>query len=142
MSEVKKVRCEVRDLDLLELACGDCRLELRRDQKTFKTYGGQKRKCDAAVVNPRSRRSYEIGLKREPTGIYSMHLDNYDGGEGMVKLAGRDACKLRQRYGYRATIAAAEERGWAWNEEELPDGTIRVSVETPEVWEEAAAGQW
>lgn len=147
MSEIRKVRCEVKataaGLDLLDKACQDCKVELRRDQKTFETYGGRREPCDAAVVNPASRRSYEVGLTLDRRrGLYLMNLDNYQGAGGMVKLVGRDACKLRQRYGYHATIAAAEEQGWAWNEEELPDGTIRIRVEKPEQWEEAEAAQY
>jgi len=66
----------IRDLDLLAAVVKDLskgRARLVKNQNTFRTYRGQDPSCDHAIVL--SDLSYDIGIKRQKDGTFSLVAD-------------------------------------------------------------------
>lgn len=82
-------------------------------------------KCDHAASFPGC--SYEVGLRDNHDGTFTMVYDYWQAG-GLSRALGGDALpKLTQAYATERTLAEAEFHGHAvMSEEILADGTVRV----------------
>ena len=142
MSHISQIAIEVKDIDALEIACRERGVELRREQKTFRTFRGAQTKCDMAIVDPTNNRAYEIGVVLGKDGVYKLQTDEWQGGLGMNEKVGDRAGLLLQRYGLNVAKRQAAKQGWAANEQRLPDGSIRLVCEPKQQYATAGAGGW
>ena len=141
MSHISSIEVKITDLGAFEAACTECGVELRRNQRTFRNYGGRNSPCEMAVVLPGNERAYELGLVRTADGqSYAIQMDNWQRGLGMNDKVGTDACTLRQLYGVHAATAAARKQGMNVARQQLPDGSIRLVCEPRVAYAQAGAG--
>lgn len=141
MSHISSIEVKITDLDAFEAACRECGVELRRQQRTFRNFGGRQSPCEMAVVLPGNRDAYELGLVKTADGKgYSIQMDNWQQGFGMNAKVGNDACTLRQMYGVHAATAAARKQGMTINRQQLPDGSIRLVCEPRVQYAQAGMG--
>jgi len=91
MSHIVPIELQVRNLKALELCLGQFGAELRLNQKQFAEYYGLK-PCDAAIhVNGAK---YEIGLKKNADGSYTLLCDFWSSG-GLTQKFGQNGDKLK-----------------------------------------------
>lgn len=141
MSHISTIEVRITDLDAFEAACRECGVELRREQKRFKNYGGRNSPCEMAVVLPGNERAFELGLVKSEDGDgYTIQMDNWQQGYGMNDKVGRDACTLRQLYGVHAATAAAEKLHMKVQRTQLADGSIRLICEPRQQYAQAGIG--
>ena len=150
----------VTDLNAFEKACRERGVELRREQRTFKTYGGTQNRCDMAVVDASNPNAYEIGLVKcrvepdprdasklrkvaDPNGTgYMMLTDEWGSSGGLKEKVGENAGLLVQHYGINAAKRVAQKQGMQVREHKLPDGRIRLVCEPRQQQAMAGAGGW
>jgi hypothetical protein len=142
MSHVSTLAIQVSDVDAFEAACRECGVELRREQKTFKTYGGTRNPCDMAVVDVSNPNAYEIGLVRTADGRYEVKTDEWGRSGGLKEKVGENAGRLLQHYGISAAKRVAQKQGMHVHEQRLPDGRIRLVCEPRQQQATASAGGW
>jgi len=143
MSHISTVKTAITDLDALEQACKELGLELRREQKTYRTYNKQQNACDAAIVIPGDERAYEIGLVLGKDGkTYEVNFDSWNGGKGMVERSGKGCSKIMVEYGRAKTKSIAQSKGWSYREERLQDGRIRCYCEPKRKAYAGAGKRW
>jgi hypothetical protein len=138
MSHVSTLSIQVSDVDAFEAACRECGVELLREQKTFKTYGGSRNPCDMAVVDVANPNAYEIGLVRNAAGKYEVKTDEWE--NDLQKKVGKNAGLLLQHYGIGAAKRVAIKQGMQVREHKLPDGRIRLVCEPRQQQATASAG--
>ena len=133
MSHVATVELEVRDLDALAEAAKRCGLELVRDQKTYRWYGGQQNPCDHTIRIPDAREgkrlgAYEVGVIRRTDGRpgYVLEYDPWAGGKGLEELTGPKCGRLKQAYGVAVATQQARRQGFAVREQPLPNGSVKL----------------
>ena len=73
MSHITQVEIEIHDIDALAQACSLIGVELRREQKTFRNFGGANTKCEMAIVDPANAEAYELGLVRAKANVRWHH---------------------------------------------------------------------
>ncbi len=141
MSHISTIEVTITDLGAFEAACQECGVQLLRDQKRFRNYGGRNTPCEMAVVLPGNERAYELGLVRSADGKgWTIQMDNWNRGNGMNEKVGTDACTLRQLYGVHAAMAAAKKQGMSVARQQLADGSIRVVCEPRVAYAQAGVG--
>lgn len=128
MSHITKIKnVKVTNLDILERACSNLGVELRRGQDSFLNFAGRRSECSHAVVVPENDTAYELGIVANDDGSFHFEMDNWDGGKGLCALVGLDASKLRQEYSAEASRAALEGEGFLVTREER-DGKILLTA--------------
>ena len=142
MSHITQVEeIQVSDLPAFEKACRERGVELRRDQKQFKNFGGRNSPCEMAVVDPQNRKAYEAGLVKTADGkAYVLQVDNWNEGHGLNEKIGYNAGLLLQRYGINAAKNAAVKQGMAVREALQADGSIKLICEPRQVLAGAGYG--
>jgi hypothetical protein len=93
MSHTVRIDFEILNLNDLKETCASLGFEFLEGQETFRSY--QTGRCDHAIRVPGA--SYEIGVKAENDGNYSLAWDPYHVG-GLVDKVGQDASVLKQAY--------------------------------------------
>lgn len=127
MSHISTLEIEIRDLDDLESACRDLGLELRRDQKLFRTYSGRHSPCDAAIVAPDRPTAYEIGLVARGRS-YELRYDDWSGGRGMMQVVGEKCGRLLQSYTKHRLLSEAKRKGWTVRERKLDNDRVALEI--------------
>ena len=132
MSHIEKSKTQIRDLDVFEAACQRFSgAMLRRGQTQASYYAGRKAECDHAVhvdgVN------FEIAVKQESDGSYSLGYDAYNYGPGndgdrLTSLFGAGLNGLTDAYSAEFLHKQAREQGYTTTEETLADGTLLVTA--------------
>lgn len=126
MSHITTVDVVLADLAVLDLACRQLGLELVKDRKRFRRFGGHA-PCDHCIVVPGDDNAYEIGVVKRSGGPgYELQLDAWQGGYGMLDRVGGETCpKLRQAY---AEVGVMRQMGadFSWTRQELGEGRIRL----------------
>lgn len=109
MSHITKITTKFRDLNAVETAADVLgTLELRRDQKTFRAWGGSRPACDAALhIKGAAENSFEIGLVADGNGAYDAQCDFWDG--SVARAAGPDLARLKQEYSIALSVERANE---------------------------------
>lgn len=153
MSHVTTIDIEIRDLDSLAAACDRCGLELVRDQKTYHWYGESVGdtalpagftvedlgKCDHAIrvkppaaghepIGKNGDKPYEIGVVRRRDGRpgFTLHIDEWCDGFGLIALCGKGGDKLKQLYATTVATKTAVKQGYRVREQAQADGSIRL----------------
>lgn len=144
MSHITECEVIVSDTTAFEEACKQIGVELRRDQKTFRNYGGRRSPCDMAIVLPGNRDAYEAGLVKTKDGKgWKIQVDNFDKYQtkgGMCETIGEDAGLLMQRYGINAAKTAAVKQGMSVREVKQTDGSIKLICEPRQVYAKSGGG--
>jgi len=116
MSHITKLKVEIKDLECLKLACESLGLELNENQKTYKWYGSQPKKCDHAISVAGNNKAYEVGVMKKDD-IFEMEADFWNGGYGLEELAGSNCGKVMEAYGQEVAMKTATEfanaEGWS-----------------------------
>lgn len=138
-SHVATIDCEIRDLDALEIACRRLGLEFRHGQQTYRWFGEfvgdaplpkgmtaeDLGKCDHAIAVPDNDRAYEIGVRQNEDGTYTLAWDFFNGGYGLETIVGgRDSKKLVAEYSVAVAENAAKVQGWLC--ERTVDGGLTI----------------
>ena len=124
MSHNVLIDFQIRSLEELKETCESLGIEFIEGQKTFQSY--QQGRCDHAIRIPGA--SYEIGVKAEKDGTYSLQWDPYYVG-GLTNKIGEDASVLKQAY--RKTQLQHEARKMRKRiilEEKLEGGVIHLRL--------------
>jgi hypothetical protein len=159
MSHISTVNVLITDLSALERAAADCRMVLVRDKHEFTAYYGIQQGVAHCLeqVSPTDTNPYSIGLKvltpEEVTAqfgeevardlqeqgltAYSPQFDMWANGHGLGERVGRNLGTLIQRYAYHVQMDFAAEYGYSVEEEQMPDGSVKLWMEEP-----VAAGNW
>ena len=125
MSHVAEIPLEIRDLDALEIAARKLGLEVKRGQKTYKSYQGRLA-CEHALVQPDNPNGWEIGVvKRQDGKGYALMWDSYAQGHGLVQKVGHDAGKVQPRYSPEVGAKKARFQGFRVTEK-FENGKIRL----------------
>lgn len=145
MSHISTIKTQVNDLDALDEACRSLGLELRREQRTHRTFGGRQSECEAAIVLPGNADAYEVGVLRgDKPGTYQLAFDDWGGGHGMVAKTGEGCRTLLVEYARAKTKRLARAKGWSYREERLPDGRYRIHCQpkAKQAWAGASRRSW
>lgn len=128
MSHIATIEIEIKDVPVLKQACKRLgTVELRQDQRTFRTFGGQQNPCDMAIVIKDSKRAYEIGLCKRADGRgYEIKTDFW--GQSVSKAIGQDGCQLKQLYAVEAAKNAGRKQGLRFTEHVLANGSIQLKL--------------
>lgn len=128
-SHVIDVGIEIKDLDALAQAAIDCGCTLNLGQTKYKWFGrhmgdyklpkgftaDELGHCLHAIsVNGAGSDCYEVGVARSKTNddAYTLLLDFWSGGHGLMDAIGKDAKKLIDRYSINVARNAAIDQGW------------------------------
>ena len=129
MSHLTKVELSVSNLDALAAAAKELGGALERNCKTFDAYT-RNQPCTHRITVPGI--NYQIGVRQETDGTYSLHMDNYGydssrhDGHKLTAQFGQGLTKLRQYYGVHTATQAARKKGWMVQRTTLPNGTMRL----------------
>lgn len=135
MSHITRISLSIGDLDALEAAAPTIGLELRRNQRTHKTYGGATGKCIHALVLKGDPSAYEIGLVQSVAGsdaAYDLNVDLWNQTRLSEAVGGANFNRLRREYA--ATVAEKEmtavlaRKGFQISRERLANGRIRIAA--------------
>lgn len=122
MSHVAKIELQIKDLESLQAACEQLRLQFMAGQHSFAWYGhhvgdyplpegfsaADMGKCDHAIRVPGA--SYEIGVVYR-NGHYHLLWDFYSQG-GLERVLGKGACRLKQAYSVERVRREARLKGY------------------------------
>lgn len=113
MSHIVQLNLTIKDLVALEKACQFLgTVELKRNQKHFRYYGGQSGKCDHAISVRDNPQAYELGLVANKDGGFDLNGDFYAGGQGLRDAVGDNAEKLKQEYAAQVCIKGYKKQGF------------------------------
>ena len=140
MSHYLKGKTGITNLDAVRRACEKVGLSVREGSRTPRGYATihpgwgdslfeqqVRGKCDL-VVGVRDRTSYEIGFAKQNDGTYTMHYDDYCGGEGLMDKVGPRADRFYQEITAADFELATEAAGYSYTREEQNDGRILLMV--------------
>jgi len=123
MSHISKLELEVRDLQVLEIACQRLGLELHRGKRTFKWFG-KEAECDHCISVPGAE--YEIGVVK-CEGLLNLSCDFFDG--NIEKAIGADGGLLKQAYAVEKARSEARKKGYTVVERQTQTGIqLRVQL--------------
>jgi len=149
MSHVALVEITITDLDALQKACAACGLEFRKDQKTYRWFGKwvsdyhakdaaylhginpkDYGKCIHAIGVPDNKQAYEIGVCSNPKGAgYVLIWDFWNGGYGLLAIAGENCDKLFQAYTKEVTVKKLKNKGYSLTKTNVYDnGEIELEL--------------
>jgi hypothetical protein len=98
---------KVKQLKSLEKACKSMGLTLDMNKKVATYWANNKMQCDGVISCPGTH--YEIALKKEDDGSYSMMMDSYD--RTLSDKVGMGCGKLSQSYQIEEHKRAARNAG-------------------------------
>ena len=151
MSHVATVDVEIQNLEWLAQACQKIGLEWLPGQTTYRWFGeslgdfplpaGFSEEdlghCEHAIGLPehsirRWSESYQIGVVKRRDGRpgWSLLWDFYDGGKGLQNVVGEGCCQLIKAYTSIAVRETALRQGLRVSEQQLADGSIRMTLST------------
>lgn len=157
ISHVTQIKYRILDLDALEAACNrpGSTLEFRRDKKNYNWWGSSvgdyndgtirskdlNGKCSHAIAVKGSpwldtadrSKPYEVGVCQEEDGSFSLRMDFYAGGHGLVKAVGGNKCE-GLIHGYLIEVQkktleqTLEGQGWSIIEVPQANGDTQVQA--------------
>ena len=158
MSHISTGKVLITDLSSLAKVCQTLGLELRRDQKTYRTYAGRTSSCEHAIVHGTAKDAYQIGLlparfdKKSQSVVacrpdekkdgWMLGYDAWAGGKGMMDVVGKNCDVLMQSYGVAAARAKASQLGWGVQEVKQQDGSVRLVLTPAESQAQQQVANW
>lgn len=135
----------IKSIPAIQKACKELGLEFREGQKKFKWFGrwvndysaqdaayknGIKPEdygnCEHAIGVLGNKTAYEIGLMKHADGGWKMVYDNYNGGYGLEKLAGKKCSRLVDEYSKEVMLEQAKMQGYNASVQVLDGGGYEV----------------
>lgn len=127
MSHLATVEISIMDMQALKQACTRLGLELREGQTTYRSYGNAQNPCVHAICVPGSQQAYEVGVvKNLDAKGFTLSLDEWSGGKGLIKKTGKGCCKIKQHYAACAATRQAKKQGFRVREMVRTDGSIQL----------------
>lgn len=124
MSHIVKLELQINDLESLKKACERLKIQLVKEQKTFKWYGSTPAPCDAAIKIPNA--NYEIGVvKKDKT--WELQCDWFD--SRIERTIGKNGGLLKQAYVLEKSKLEALRKGFAVKENRLENGTMELRIQ-------------
>lgn len=126
MSHLTAIQSQIKSVEALRMACQALNVELRVGGRARYFNGQETEECDYVV---RSAKQYEVGLKRQADGTYSLIGDDMvlKGTYGYVDERFGKACgKLRQEVAYATLQIEARRKDMRLTREVRDDGKLRV----------------
>lgn len=117
MSHLVEGKIKITNLNVLKKTCKDLGLEFKENCNVLRGYVNDS--CDHAIEVPGAK--YNIGVRKEKDGSYSLVYDNWAPG-GLTQVLGEDLRKLTQKYS--ENLVRDSLKGWSITKQNLPDGTI------------------
>jgi hypothetical protein len=134
MSHIAIVAVEYKDLIALRSACEHLGLDFHEGRTQHRFYRGQMSNCLHAislpVSHPKHARAYEVGVVAHPEkeGVYQLALDNYNNGDGLCDVVGRNCVKLRTAYKRSVAIGQMKRQGLKLQKELQVEGTTKTKL--------------
>lgn len=139
---VVQVDIEIKSLEALDEACHRLGLIFKRGQTTYKWFGQylgdsplpqgltpeDLGKCDHAISLPNNDRAYEVGVRRNAEGTYSLLWDFWAGGYGLQEVVGHNCHRLQQAYAAAVARMEATANGYDVQETQDAQGTIHLTL--------------
>lgn len=128
MSHLVTLRTQISNLDCLNTACDKLGLDLKLGQKSFKSYGSSRPRCEHAISlrNPQAT-DYEIGVVKDGE-IYTFQFDFYNQHDRLEKQVGPNCDLLTQRYAVEVATHEAMSKGFEVFETREQDASITLQV--------------
>ncbi|MHB8974283.1 MAG: hypothetical protein ACYC3X_29370 [Pirellulaceae bacterium] len=132
MSHITKINTkkDITSLDKLEQACRLLgTVELVRDAKEHKYWGGKSAPCDHKIRVRNNEDAYEIGVIKDGDK-WALNADFFIGGYGLEDAVGKNGGKLLQAYAVVDGIEAFQLNGFALADKTtLPNGSVKCVFE-------------
>lgn len=124
MSHITEIDLRIDHLRALKKAAQRLGGQLIENCHEFQGYS--KGKSLHKIVFPNA--SFEVGIAQDQDGGYSLHWDQWSSG-GLQQAIGSEAGLLKQAYAVERSRAQAEEEGLLFQEEQLENGVIELTME-------------
>lgn len=125
MSHLTTAAVKVTNINDLKKAAATFGATLE-EAKSFNSYNTEH--CNYRIKLPGC--SYQIGVRENQKGVYTLHYDTYSSGARLVEKFGNNLGKLTQEYGVQRVISAAKlQRGWRMVRKKLPNGKIQLRMQ-------------
>lgn len=122
MSHFTTIQTQVRDIDALRDACRELGLEVL-DHAEARGYGARWHPGDHVI---RLKGPYDIALKAQPDGTFSLTTDWWDG--HVEREVGPNFGRLLQLYGVYKAQREARRKGLTTRRQNLNDGRIKLTI--------------
>lgn len=122
MSHFTTITTKIKDIDALRAACAELGLPVELNAKA-RGYQGNTLDGDYVI---RLNGPYDVALRREASGSYSLHADLWQG--HVERELGKDFGRLKQLYGIHKTTLEAKRKGMNVRRRQLPNGTVRLAL--------------
>lgn len=95
------------------------------EAKTFNSYIVEN--CDYRIKLPGC--SYQIGVRQQKEGHYTLHYDTYSDGRKLIQKFGENLGKLTQEYAAQVCMTQAKKTfGWTVVRKTLPNGKLQLRM--------------
>ena len=122
MSHFTTINTRIKDIDALQSACAELGLPVEANTRA-RGYAGNTLHGDHVI---RLNGPYDVALRQEPNGQYSLHADLWNG--HVEKELGKNFGRLKQLYGIHKATAEARRKGLSVRRRQLPNGTVRLAL--------------
>jgi len=131
MSHIREQTTDIKFLPILVKAAARLGLEADLSAKQFRSYNQSMESCpDGKLSVTGNSKAYEIGLsKNQETGNYNLLFDSYQGGNGLMKVVGKDCLRLVDEYNAELSIQTLAQQGMLCRRSVTADGTVQVVAE-------------
>lgn len=116
MSHISKVALEIKDLPAFIRAAERAGMEFLRDVKTFRYYHTRSGKCDHALRVKGNAQAWEMGVRQDDKGNWTLVGDFFLGGEGLCKVVGDRGEVLKKLYAAEVAKTVAKRKGFTVQE--------------------------
>ncbi len=122
MSHFTTIENRIKDIEALRSACAELGLPIEANAEA-RGYRSNRLHGDFVI---RLTGPYDVAVRREPTGDYSLHADLWN--DHVENELGQGFGKLKQFYGIHKTTAEARRKGLSVRRRQLANGTIRLAL--------------
>ncbi len=122
MSHFTTINTQIKDIEALRLACAEMGLQVEANAQA-RGYQNNRLAGDFVI---RLRGPYDVALRRETNGGYSIHADLWNG--HVENELGQGFGTLKQLYGIHKATAEARRKGLNVRRRQLPNGTVRLTL--------------
>ncbi len=122
MSHFTTINTQIKDIEALRLACAEMGLQVEAKAQAR----GYQNNWLAGDFVIRLRGPYDVALRRETNGAYSIHADLWNG--HVENELGKGFGTLKQLYGIHKATTEARRQGHNVRRRQLPNGTVRLTL--------------
>lgn len=122
MSHFTTINTQIKDIHALKAACAELGLTIEQNAEA-RGYQGNRLRGDLVI---RLGGPYDVAVRRETSGSYSLHADLWRG--HVENELGKGFGRLKQLYGVQKATLEARCKGMNVRRRQLPNGTIRLAI--------------